>query len=272
MANDAENNRSKAKALLNRNAEFASEIIASKIKLIDASGRQFLSELSPFQYAYWAGDIKMCLLLLDFLNPEDSKNVLEECLQQDAVGLDYQQNQNIYQNVVRFDFKPLYTAYENYIFFCQEVFKNKLLNQSDTWQQMLKLFYNIGLEQTKVPVSLAQELCSPQEFKNIDEFKTALKDLSIHVKTSTKVINPDTQTDEYWFIGGRYNSRLGQEMSFFKFRPQGPNITSVCENKSCHFSFSQLDLEAFKAIEHQRFEIDRLELMEKMQASVKPNH
>lgn len=268
IANDGENNLTKAYDLLCLYPDYSNYLITCKQKLIDASGRKFSTEISAFQYAYWAGDIKMCQMMLNFLDEENKSGLLELCLNQDEDGLDYQVNEKIYQRVPHFDFKPLYQAYENYISFCSEVFEKKQIHDSKVWQALIQEFYKIGIEQTQIPIAHAQELCSEKEFKNIEEFKIYLMSLSPLEKTTTRIINPDTQTHDYWFRGGRFNSRLGQEFAIFKFRPIGANITRVCENKACHFSFAQLDLEAFKALFDQRFAVDRLALIETMRGEV----
>lgn len=263
VANDGENNLKKAFDLLTQYPNYSEYLITCPRYLIDAAGRKFSSEICAFQYAYWAGDIKMCQMMLNFLSDEKKLALTEICLEQDEVGLDYILNETEYHHVTCFDFNPLYDAYEKYIEFCKEVFEKKQLHEPKIWEALIQQFYTIGVQQTQLPVAHALELCSENEFKNIEEFKIHLMDLSNKTST-TKIINPDTQTHDYWFIGGRFNSRLGKEMSIFKFRPVGANITRVCENKACHYSFAQLDLDAFKAIEHQRFNIDRLVLIETM--------
>ena len=168
-------------------------------------------------------------------------------------------------HIKHFDMQPLVSAYQSYIEVAQAVFESKSRPQDSMIEHLATLFMTIGKEQAKLPVCFAQEFCANNEFADLDAFIANLSDVEGQDQRTTKLQNPDTNIPEYWFKDGKANENLGQTHAIFKFRTIGKNIARVCGRFGCLYTWSQLDLQAILAIAKQRFEVDRIALLEQLQ-------
>jgi hypothetical protein len=143
------------------------EALLYQARFNDYSGRTF--NCSGYEYAWWAGDIRMCRMLQDYMNEETKTLILTriETILANG-GLSFQQNHETYRSL-HFDFEPLKQAYQDFIG------EAKKIDAMVAWS-------NVAKEQYKVPAHVAQEFCQRgRSFNPLPNFghEILLRDLSI---------------------------------------------------------------------------------------------
>lgn len=201
----------------------------------DYSGRTF--NCSAYEYAYWAQDWHMCRMLEAFMDDATKAVILERCEAIEAHGLNYTQD-GIAKNSKHFDFTALKQAQSDYLE------KRKLVinsNLRSDWDELITLWYKIGLAQRDVPVYVAHEYCRPDRpliplptFKE----KSLPRFLVVYNQATRESIPwfpldlPDTPRLGYDFVMRRDSFELGAE-GYPIFKNMAPNITrehqAICE-------------------------------------------
>lgn len=199
IATQSENNQNKAENILKKVPNLAAKIISKKmINLKDSTGRIFITPMSSYGYAFWVGDTSMCLMMDQYLDDSTKYAIYDECKAISLTGISFCFNGNGTNHSISFDFQPLIAAYRIYIMEAAKLLNAKNF-QEKAWADVDKLWLNIGKEQAKVPLYVAQEYCSNQSFYN----------------RSAKFLNW-TGREQYWFTSDGAHSNLGQLFTIVK--------------------------------------------------------
>jgi hypothetical protein len=146
----------------------------------DYSGRTF--NCTAFEYAWWAKDIHMCLMLIGYMDDEIKKGISSRCDAIEMHGLSHKQGGKD-KNSKHFDFEPIKTALLNYI--------TGFKNQPDDKRQIA--WMEVGVAQRDLPAHVAQEYCrkegpfSPLQFNQES------------LPRNLKFYNCNTKSYQYWF-------------------------------------------------------------------------
>lgn len=139
-----------AKILFNINPE----LLLIKSNFIDNANRKF-KRFSPFQYAFWAYDVPLLILMLKSFTEEQKKQALKQMYQL--------KNTSATKYGSHYNFAVLH-ALEQY-FHKHLTVSNKIKNKN-----LKKMFYKIGLAQSTVPTNIAQAFCDPNNKSNFGYF------------------------------------------------------------------------------------------------------
>ncbi len=166
-----ENNQTQAENMLQKNQEFSCRLISEQHDIEDAVGRRFTQPLSAYEYAFWAGDTRMCLMMDRFMDKDTEAVVKKQCKNIEENGLSFTLNKELVQHSKHFDFQLIISAYHAYIEAVEAL--DKLENCSEEkWGPLEELCLNFGKTLATVPTHLAQEYCSKQPFAEYAEFQT----------------------------------------------------------------------------------------------------
>lgn len=128
------------------------DLLFQYAKVTDRSGRTF-NRITAFQYAVWAKDTNMWLMILSCLPTEPTQRLkyLTALLEQyDNMPMEHGKH---------YDFLPLLTAYQNFIQFANENTADKV---TYLWQHQLNLLWlEIGKMQRTLPTHIINEYCHP---------------------------------------------------------------------------------------------------------------
>lgn len=130
-----------AKILFNINPE----LLLIKSNFLDNANRKF-KRFSPFQYAVWAYDVPLVILMIKSFTEKQKKQALIQMYQLKKTSAS--------KNESHYNFEIL-DVLEKY-FHKHLTVSNKINNKN-----LKKRFYKIGLAQSKVPANIAQAFCDP---------------------------------------------------------------------------------------------------------------
>lgn len=213
IAIEGEDNQNKAENMLKRYPKLISRFISSQRDLTDAAGRHFTQPMSAYEYAFWAGDTRMCRMMEKYMTEEIKANVLKQCKNIEARGVGFTLNGELTENSKHFDFQPIIEAYRAYIAAAMPLVNN--WHDEEAWASMDKFWLKIGKELAKVPIHVAQEYCSTQSFAPLEEYIKTLKNLDI--KRTVVFYNCLSDKNEFWFHSRRINPNLGISFSIHKW-------------------------------------------------------
>lgn len=221
MTQEGQDNQEKAKRLLKQYPDLAATLISAQIKTCDTV-RHFLQPLSAYQYLYWAGDTRMCIMLNEYIDRDDTlkKIICDQCQYIDENGVDFEykalKGQHLLQPTTHsrhFDYTPLLNAYAAY-----NLVANELLAAGKRgrlyWKAAHQLWLVIGQELAKAPIVVMQEYCSPQAFFPLEHYQTALISQTFVRRVTFK--NSESDKDDYLVSFGKVHAGLGTFFALFK--------------------------------------------------------
>ncbi|WP_193392714.1 hypothetical protein, partial [Legionella santicrucis] len=147
----ARGEQDEAEALLKANPD--AHFLLQSESFTDYSGRTF--HCTAFEYAYWAKDTHMCRMLIQQMDDETKKEMLERCEVMENNGLCYTQNGEV-KNTSHFEFKPLIDALKDYV----DEFARRNWNERD------RAWLKVGIVQRDLPAHVASEYCRPDRSFN----------------------------------------------------------------------------------------------------------
>lgn len=209
VAKEGENNLNKAKIFLQKYASIATCLISNKGMMTDAAGRKFLTPLSAYGYLHWAGDSDLIDLFDPYIDTSTLRNLHQECMLIKEQGLSFEFNGETIVGSRQFDMQPVIRAAFLYDESAKHIIAEK--NKPYTaWESLKPLWYDYGNELRKLPLWMAQLICSPlplcppPAMDKLDNARTIL----FH--------NLSTGETESWFAKDTAHPNLGISISIHK--------------------------------------------------------
>jgi hypothetical protein len=152
IAVEGENNQNKAEAMLMasiEDSEAISDMLVKPMRIQDAAGRDF-NHISTYGYAFWSGDTFMRDMMEQYMDDDMKIKAYEECknIQDNGIHFIFQGKINCSSH---FDCQQLINAYER--------FRDRNFDYRAEQVLIFELLLNIGKEQAKLPVNIAQAYC-----------------------------------------------------------------------------------------------------------------
>ena len=140
------------------------QLLLEEGSVTDYSSRVF-TKVTAYEYAYWARDIYMFAMFIDFADHMTKQVMLEGIDAIKSVGLNYQQNSIIVKESKHFDLKPLLKALSTFLENCDD------WGRLCQWAALAQAREQIWLEQRNVPTHIMNEYCHPNRaFDPLPEF------------------------------------------------------------------------------------------------------
>ncbi len=198
----AEGRQDEANALLTPTHANIQTLLRTPGVFTDYSGRTF--NCTAYEYAYWAKDTHMCLMLAEHMDEETKAYLLARIYAMEATGLTYQQNGAEHRSP-HFDFTPLKEAYQRYLDGYDGWFA------AQNWAAIDTAWCDVGKAQRDVPAHVAQEYCRPdRSFDPRPEFNEAT------LPRLLTFYNWATGRDDSWFPLATSNSGLGFDFTLIR--------------------------------------------------------
>lgn len=130
-------------------------LLLNKTIFADYSGRTF--ECTAFEYAYWAKDKHMCLMLEKYMDEHTKSEILKLINTIEEKGLTYNQHGKTFTGSKHFDLTPLENAYRNYIQIYNALEQIQYTEENGT--VVKEAWKNVGKAQRNLPVHYVNEYC-----------------------------------------------------------------------------------------------------------------
>lgn len=152
VAHGKQDHAEKIFTMRGKNPEQLQELLLKQGTVTDYSGRTF-TNISAYEYAYWAKDKHMCRMLESHMDENTKAAMLKRCEAIEKNGLTFKQHGVEVKNSKHFDFTPLKTALKNFI----DGYDSWEMTQN--WTAIKEAWMNVGKAQRDVPVHVANEYC-----------------------------------------------------------------------------------------------------------------
>lgn len=187
-------NQKKAEAIVAKHPEL--QLVSGTVT--DYSLRTF-KQITAYEYAYWAKDTYMRLMLEKYMDADTSADMLKRCEAMDKDGLTYTQNGIEVKGSTHFDFTPLKTRMQKYIDKGGTYLDSDPDAPNEDWLK-------VGMAQYDVPVHVASEYCRHDRIFAYSRFDGA----ELPRKSLLYKYGPDK--DNVCF----YNKGLGRQFAYLR--------------------------------------------------------
>lgn len=271
---EGEDNQTKAECMLKEYPYLASQFISEqRLEITDPVGRHFTHPMSAYEYAFWAGDTRMYLMMESFMDEDTQARVFQQRNDIMRKGVSFILNGELIRHSKHFDFQPIFDAYDVYIDEARRVQDDNPI-ADENWSYADKLWVNIGKELAKVPIHVAQEYCSNQSFTPHEQYLLSLK--KPNLKRTVEFWNKDSGHYESWFLRGKVNPNLGIKFSIYKNVPDTGTLPETCSDEIAIWGHRSrnavaINREAIKVLYEERIVKDRRQTFDNLKpAELRP--
>jgi hypothetical protein len=256
-----------AEALLQADSLLAQELLrANGTEFTDYSGRTFTC--SAYEYAWWAKDTHMQRMLEKYIkiDEETRQFILRQVQEIEALvlpnfasgffeppkpkGIHYttesKSGEIIHHQEAHFDLTPLKRALTHFI---EEANSRPEMLKKDCEVLNTVWVEEVGRVQRELPAHIAQEYCHPRRPLSEVARNKSLLDASNpnNLKRRLAFVNPETETDDLWFIPGAHLDESGLGVSCAILRAGAVMAGTMCMSEQV-----PIDLAAIIAIDEVR--------------------